>query len=365
MKALAVFIASAVLAVIAAVALLSHMMPPGEGSFGMAKLVPLILMVLIPVCFCLIWFPANLAVWLSLTREQKDKATGTKRILAFSGTLFVLTLAVSGCFLAPQLFHRVHFYYKLEDQFGQPVSGATIRRHENFTPATGDTESESDAQGLFQESSKPGESFSLNPRKAGYALASLNANGAYTEELRQKQKLAHGAHDLIVVKMWKMQGVEPLLSFNQTLRFHYAGAPLRLDLLAGKLVESGGDLKITVNRPPGEISGRHQQDWGVRVEAIDGGVARSSWDEARVTHAAPQDGYERSDTQTASSNRTGIDVIQQMYFIQSRNGQVYSKAWLTFGINEKPDGPMSLELRGVANTNGSRNWEGDPNTSQP
>jgi hypothetical protein len=162
-KSVAIFIASAVLAVIAAIALLSHMMPPGEGSFGMAKLVPLILMVLIPVCFCLIWFPANLAVWLSLTREQKDKATGTKGILAFSGTLFVLTLAVSGWFLAPQWFHRVHFYYKLEDQFGQPVSGATIRRHENFTPATGDTESESDAQGLFQESSKPGESFSLNP----------------------------------------------------------------------------------------------------------------------------------------------------------------------------------------------------------
>ena len=53
-----------------------------------------------------------------------------------------------------------------------------------------------------------------------------------------------------------------------------------------------------------------------------------------------------------------------MYFIQTRNGQVYSKAWLTFGINEKPDGPMSLELRGLANTNGSRNWEGDPNTSK-
>jgi hypothetical protein len=128
-----IFIASAILAIISAFALLAHLIPPGEGSFGIAKMAPIILMVLIPVFFCLIWFPANLSVWLSLARDEKGKLTGAKPVLVFSGILFVLTLAVSGNYLAPQWFHRVHFYYKLEDQFGQPVSGATIRRHDNFT----------------------------------------------------------------------------------------------------------------------------------------------------------------------------------------------------------------------------------------
>src|ERR1700722_11546809 len=106
-----IFITSAVLAIIAAIALLSAMMPPGEGSFGVAKLAPFILIVLIPVCFCLIWFPANLAVWLSLPRDQRSAAK-VKGVFLFSGTLFVLTLAVSGYSLVPQWLHRVHFYYK-------------------------------------------------------------------------------------------------------------------------------------------------------------------------------------------------------------------------------------------------------------
>ena len=54
MPFLTIFITSAIVAIIAAFALLNNMMPPGEGSFGLAKLAPLILMVLIPVCFCLI-----------------------------------------------------------------------------------------------------------------------------------------------------------------------------------------------------------------------------------------------------------------------------------------------------------------------
>jgi hypothetical protein len=51
-----------------------------------------------------------------------------------------------------------------------------------------------------------------------------------------------------------------------------------------------------------------------------------------------------------------------MFFVKSRNGQVYSKVFLSIGINQQPDEPMYVEFRGVANANGSRNWEGDPNT---
>jgi hypothetical protein len=41
---------------------------------------------------------------------------------------------------------------------------------------------------------------------------------------------------------------------------------------------------------------------------------------------------------------------------------VYSKLGLSFRINENPDDFMYITLGGVASTNGSRNWEGDPNT---
>jgi hypothetical protein len=52
-----------------------------------------------------------------------------------------------------------------------------------------------------------------------------------------------------------------------------------------------------------------------------------------------------------------FDNIQKVFFLMSRNGQVYSKLSVDFGINDDPSGSMWFRLKGVANTNGSRNWE--------
>jgi hypothetical protein len=50
------------------------------------------------------------------------------------------------------------------------------------------------------------------------------------------------------------------------------------------------------------------------------------------------------------------------FFAVTRGGQVYSKVGLTLRINDDPNGDMYITFGGVANTNGSRNWEGDPAT---
>jgi hypothetical protein len=253
-------------------------------------------------------------------------------------------LALSGYYLAPQWLHKVHFYYKLEDQLGQPVSGAIIRRHNNFTTDAEDAESESDAQGLFQESCRPGESFTLNLRKEGYAIASLNLTGAYSEELRIKQKAAEGSNSLIVVKMWKPQGAEPLVGIGKKYKLHYTNEPICFDLIAGTIVSNGGDLRITVTRPPGIISGRNPQWWRVKLDAIDGGLIDSDYPSVTIS----------------STNRFrngGQDGFLKSFYVKSRNGQVYTKLGLDFGINRNPDDLMYIEFSGVANTNGSRNWE--------
>jgi hypothetical protein len=289
------FITSVILAIVAAFVLLGAMIAPGEGSFGAAKMAPLILVVLVPVCFCLIWLPVNLVVWFSRTREQRAKMTDAKPIFAFSGLLFVAVLALAGYCLAPQWLHKVHFYYQLQDQFGQPVSGAIVRRHNDFTKSAQDAESESDAQGRFQETCKPGESFTLNLRKQGYAIASLDLTGAYSEELRIEQKTAQGSNSLIVVKMWKLQGSEPLVGINQNYKLHYTNAPIYFDLIAGKTVPRGGDLKITVSRASDLVSVQNRPDWKVEIEAVDGGLMDSAGTE-RITYFAPESGYEPSRT---------------------------------------------------------------------
>jgi hypothetical protein len=121
-----------------------------------------------------------------------------------------------------------------------------------------------------------------------------------------------------------------------------------------------------VNRPPGEISLRSKQEWGLQVEAVQGGLIQTSMGESRVTYAAPEDGYQPSATFLFSTNApqkwfTGFD---QMLYLKSRSGEVYSKVLISFEINENVSDPISLRFRGIANTNSSRNWEGDPNTAK-
>jgi hypothetical protein len=80
----------------------------------------------------------------------------------------------------------------------------------------------------------------------------------------------------------------------------------------------------------------------------------TSFAESQTTYSAPENGYEPSGPFT---NNNGPNLVDQMLFLQSRNGQVFSKFHFLFGINTAPDGFMDVTFNGVANTNGSRNWE--------
>jgi hypothetical protein len=42
--------------------------------------------------------------------------------------------------------------------------------------------------------------------------------------------------------MWKLQGAEPLTGIDQRYKFPYTPEPVNVDLLAGRLVPTGGDL---------------------------------------------------------------------------------------------------------------------------
>lgn len=111
--------------------------------------------------------------------------------------------------------------------------------------------------------------------------------------------------------------------------------------------------------------GRNPVSWSLEIEALDGGLIDSGGREA-VTYEAPEIGYQANETVTMSTNdNTWYAAMHQTLFIKSRNGQVYSKLGIYFRINQNPDDPIYINFGGVANTNGSRNWEGDPNTMNP
>jgi hypothetical protein len=262
--------------------------------------------------------------------------------------------------LATQNDVPIVFYGKVEDQFSNVVSSAVVnfdvRIYNGYESTVKRGQVISDTDGLFTISGYKGERLGLNVKKAGYVLVSMNGRSIYSKLYPENQRAHPDPNNPVVIKMWKLQGSEPLMSINQHYKLPYTGAPIYFDLVARKIVPSGGDIKITVNRPTGEISMRNKQDWGFEIEAVDGGLMESGTD-AAVTYAAPLNSYEPRDTLTASGNGHGIGLIQQSFFIKSRNGQVYSKLSLSFGINSLSGELMSINFKGVANTNGSRNWE--------
>ena len=250
----------------------------------------------------------------------------------------------------------IAFYGRLEDQFGSPVVGAQIAasvRIYNGVQSTVDRFSAtSDGNGYFQISHGKGESLSVMPSKKGYVRAMTSTS--YNYSYMYANRFTPDPNNPTVIKMWKLQGSEPLVSFNKTFKLPYTNAPIYFDLIAGKTVSSGGDVKITVSRPSGEVSEHNPQNWSIDFEVIDGGFIETSDGEWGVTYAAPDGGYQSNGT---FGNNNGPDLVDKAFFIQSRNGQVYSKVHLLFGINNTPDELMSVEFSGVANTNSSRNWE--------
>jgi hypothetical protein len=168
------------------------------------------------------------------------------------------------------------------------------------------------------------------------------------------------------IRMWKLQGPEPLLGISQRYKVHYTNGPVIFDLLTGKMVPSGGDLKITVSRSPGVVSERTLQDWGVQVEAVNGGLIESSGEE-RITYWAPESGYQLRHLLVLSTNPPNkwSGGVARTFFLKSRDGQVYSKVNFGISINQDPDDYVWVEFHGIANTNSSRNWEGDANTLKP
>ncbi len=250
------------------------------------------------------------------------------------------------------------FYGRLEDQFSNGVAGAEVNfsiQYENASDrGIKRGQVVSGGNGLFTISGYTGANLGIVPKKPGYTLATTATSFRYTQI--SPGFFIPDASNPTVIRMQKLQGAEPLTSINQHYKLPYTSAPINVDLLAGKIVPSNGDLQITVNRPPGVISGRNRLDWSVQIAAVDGGLIDAA-NQEKVTYWAPESGYQPNVTLSALTNGHGVELIQEGFFVQSRNGRMYSKVGLLFRINSDPDGLMNITISGVANANGSRNWE--------
>jgi hypothetical protein len=254
----------------------------------------------------------------------------------------------------------IAFYGKLEDQFGSPVVGAqiaaSIRIYNGVQSTTEQLSVASDANGFFQVKGGKGESLGLWPRKDGYTLATTGTEFKYS--YMYADHFTPDPNNPTVIKMWKLQGAEPLVGIGKEYRLLFTNAPFFFDLVAGNVSDSGGDLEIIITRVPGSLSKLSPGDWSIRLKPVNGGIMESDYATSRTTYEAPAEGYQDDYfVQMKQDDPAWYDNVHKVFFLKSRNGQVYVKFNFDFGINFEPSSIMYFQFRGVANTNGSRNWE--------
>jgi hypothetical protein len=160
----------------------------------------------------------------------------------------------------------------------------------------------------------------------------------------------------VIIKLWKIRGAENLVKISKEFKFQPENGPIYLDLLDGKVVVDGGDLKIKLNRTDGVISPQRKADWSLSIAATDGDVQQVTPLQSRVTFEAPTGGYEKEIT----FERKALDPSWSMQvdtslFLRSRNANVYSKISISFLLNEAPNSNCWLGITALSNPNGSRN----------
>ena len=255
----------------------------------------------------------------------------------------------------------IQFYGLLLDQFenaiGQAEITGSVLYDNGQTSGTRRMTANSDSKGLFRFDAGKGESLGVMPRKAGYLLASTNTMFKYSHFYPLERHIPDESRP-VVIKMWKVQGAEDLVQIDKKFKIPFPEKPLRFDLVAGTIVDSGGDLLITCYRSAGILSKRNPGDWRITIEAIDGGVMEVDNLTYRTTFQAPVEGYvAKSDIRMDATITAWFDNVQRVLFAKSRHDKVFSKFYFSFHLNELPEGVVTIAFRGLTNAHGSRNWE--------
>jgi hypothetical protein len=255
----------------------------------------------------------------------------------------------------------IDFYGKLVDQFGNPVAGAeikgSIRVINGVREGTDRFSTTSDAKGLFQFHGR-GQDIGMMPRKQGYTIATTDTFFKYSH--MEDHPYVSDANNPTVIKMWKLQGAEHLISFGFAAYAPVDGRPVLFDLVAGQRVEPGGDISVSVESSP-EPNTREEYDWRVTLRAINGGIIERSGIGLEKMFQAPDSGYQpefeasyKRGASSWSSSFTGG------FYFTTRSGSCYGKCNFRIVTFRVKNGAVPITLSGYLNPAGSRTLEIDP-----
>lgn len=258
----------------------------------------------------------------------------------------------------------IEFYGKVIDQFDTPLAGVEVSGQVIYHTGSADgvvkPRTYTDSNGYFEIKGVKGRTLGFNLVKQGYQFMPEGDAFDYTELVPEEKRHHPDPRNPVVLKMWKLQGTEPLVHFERKyFPLPADGTPVQIDLNTGKQVATGGDLVLALNHvvlPRGALP-EPQFDWHARAEIAGGGLVESK---QRLMYLAPDTGY--ASTLAIDMPATKPDwanSITRDYYVRTR-GNLFGRVEVYLNANQRGYDPSYVMLQWWLNPKpGSRNLEVD------
>ena len=255
------------------------------------------------------------------------------------------------------------FYGKIEDQFSNAVSNALVnfgvRVMNGYESTVKSGQVVSDASGFFTISGYKGQDLGLGVQKTGYVFVSMNGSGIYSKLGPEEERAHPDPNNPTVIKMWKLQGAEPLIHFSFQTRIPCDGSPISFNLRSGQVVNSDGDLIIRL-QSPAELNTSQQYDWQAFIAPVNGGIVSADYS-LEKRFEAPEAGYASEfDIKNIKDVRPWSSAFHGGFYFKSQGGRSFGKLDLGIVVYASRNGLVPITIDGYINPSGSRNLEIDP-----
>lgn len=255
----------------------------------------------------------------------------------------------------------IDFYGRVIDQFGAAVDGATVNFSVRIMNGQESTvkrgEVMTDGNGFFTIIGYKGQDLGLVPQRTGYMLATTSTLFKYSH--LEDRPYVSDPNNPTIIKMWKLQGAEPLIHFSFKARIPHDGTPVIFNLHTGMMVNTEGDLVIRLESPP-EPNSNQQYDWRAIIQPVDGGIISSDV-RLESRFGAPDSGYDSEfDINYQKGVKPWSSAFHGGFYFKGHDGSSYGKFDIGIVIYAMKDGLVPITLDGYVNPAGSRNLEIDP-----
>ncbi len=270
-------------------------------------------------------------------------------------------------FLSATNHKAIEFYGKVVDQNGTPISDvgvfASVIYNSGLAAGVDKKQTKTDSDGLFAISGMVGRTLGIGLEKPGYEYGGEQGPFQFTQLVTEAERYKPDAKTPVLFVMYKLQGAEPLIYFERkAFPLPMNGTPVRIDLVSGNEVTSGGDLMVILKQPSAQF-GQQLLHYPWTAEIAADGLLESS---AKLMYLAPENGY----ASALSYGENGDERIQKnqitkSFYLRTADGR-FARVRIDVTSRSNPEFPSMMGLTWWLNQKqGSRNLEFDPEKTEP